>query len=359
MNIPENINISKYELIIHSNCNLRCTYCFDGYKSERNIYEFDKYKMNIDIIPDLFNFFDKASKNEFEVVLFGGEPLLNWNFFEFFVIESKKRFGNRITISTVTNGTLLNSSKIDFITHHNIGVLFSLDGIKESNMNRINKNGDPSWESAVKNLPELISKSINKKIQISMVINKNNYHLLYESYSFLSKLNVQVQLLFNYHEYFDDYIIESIEKDLFKIIENNIDLPIFFKKVMSKNYLKDNSYCGSANNTISINYLGDLYFCHQFIPVLSDKKGKYIYGNIHEGYTNENILKIFNERTSFNILKENKEMKCNTCEANYWCKGGCIAEHYSCENSNDIYYINNNICRLHTIFNKFINKVKN
>jgi len=357
MELIDEIKIKQYELILSEDCNLRCTYCFDNYLSDReNKCTIDNI-MSIDIIPNLLLFIDSTkSKENINISLFGGEPLLNWEFFTKFVIEAKKRYGNNCSISTVTNGTLLTTEKIDFLKYYDIGVSISLDGIELANICRINKNNENTWNSVINILPEVISKIPN--INIKMVVNKENYKYLYDSYKFLIKLIPSVEILFNYHtDWLTDTVLKEIEEVYYKLFIQEKEIPfISLQKFVNKNYIcGTDNFCGDAKDTISINPKGELFFCHQFIPKLNDKySGRLMsYGNIIDGFINKDIYNIFKDRTKFN--KWSKIVNCENCDAKSWCKGGCMAEHYNYNNNESFSIKNSNICKYNLMLNNIIN----
>jgi len=348
MKIPHEINLYNYELIISEDCNLRCKYCFDGYSSDRTNKCLPSNIMNAEIIPNLLLFIDKTKRKKFNVNLFGGEPLFNWTFFKQIVIELRKKYGfEDLTISTVTNGTLLDTEKISFIKKNDIGISVSIDGIKEANILRVDKNNNETWDKIVKILPELCSKVEN--INLKMVLNKENYKFLYNSYKFLSTFRREIEILVDFHnDWLNEDVLKHIENDYEKLfIEDRLPL---FSSLNRYKASKGKTFCAMAENSISINPLGEIFFCHQFVPKLNSGQKKEKFGNIVDGFINTKKFKEFNSRCNFS--EWSKTSKCNDCDLKSWCKGNCIAEHYHYNNSYDLNNINENICKYNRMLSK-------
>ena len=74
------------------------------------------------------------------------------------------------------------------------------------------------------------------------------------------------------------------------------------------------SGCGVGSEYLAVTPEGDLYPCHQFVG-----KDEYTLGNVNDGITEDERLKLFTELT----LYSRKE--CKTCFAKLFCSGGCAA----------------------------------
>lgn len=357
MLLPNNIDIKNYRLILTEDCNLRCTYCFDSFLSDRTSACTKENIMSVDIIPNLFLFIDSTRNNEmFNIELFGGEPLYNWKFFKRFIIEARKKYNDSCTISTVTNGTLLTTEKIDFFQKYDVGVSISIDGNEKANINRIDKSGNQIWNRVVQKLPEIAVKL--KRLNIQMVVNNNNYKHLEESYQLLSKFKAPVEILFDTH---NDWIDDKVEQEILNtlkslFIQKRLSLYRSLSKFMDPKYIDGaNNFCGIANNTITISPGGELYFCHQFMPKLnSNYKDKLIYGNIVDGFINKEVYSEFMKFTNFDQFID---QECQECPAKSWCKGGCIAERYTYNNSKKMSQKNPNICKTNLIISSLINEL--
>ena len=108
-------------LVINSQCNLKCAYCFGKYSSRSQSYwKLDDLKILID---DLYR------RGTRYVLVQGGEPLLHPNIREILAYLEKKN----IVSAIVSNGTLPNKFKEIRELAYLDNICFSLDGNREGN----------------------------------------------------------------------------------------------------------------------------------------------------------------------------------------------------------------------------------
>jgi len=361
INLPENFKgFKNYELVISEDCNLRCKYCFDDTLSDRKNEDCLPTIMPLDMIPRIQDFILKTRDKEFEgmhISFFGGEPLMNWDFIEKFVNTSKNIFDFRYSFSFGTNGTLLDDKKIDFILNNNINFTVSVDGKQKSHDKyRVYSDNKPSWNKSIIRLPEIAAKKINS-FSINLTLNPDTLDDLESNYLFIQELcDGRSQILINFDAIWspEDLIkLESIWNKMF--LYNDIPLP---KSYIDRIVGKTNSHCITPDYSISINVIGQLFFCHRLIPKMTDvKKCNYqdYYGDITQGLTTDYYDKI-KLRTTFDEWSIGKE--CENCTVKYSCYGGCIAAHQW--KTKDIDKIYKPLCDItHIIFNEnLINKIK-
>ena len=372
MIIPKDIALDSYELILTEDCNLRCKYCFDDYYSDRSECDYD-VKMKIDILDDLSAFimetFNRNKRVRF--TFFGGEPLINWEFIEAFV-ERSKEFKFDCEFSMNTNAILLDTKKIDFIIENRINISLSIDGTQRSHdINRITKGSKGSWELTMKHVPELLSKmkKVNMQANTLMVVNKNNYEHIAESYEFLAiKLGIITNILFDYTDDVSSKYLESINKQLEYLFVEKRFIPFVDlnnRILKPKELLKQNNYCFTPDRNVTISPSGKLFFCHQFVPKMYeiDSSFNQYYGDIKDGYTNSDYYYSFKNRCNFELFKKGKE--CEECIVSMWCKGGCLAGHWhGCalsykvdEIKDDKFNINENLCKINKTLHSLREKI--
>jgi len=366
MKVPSNANYSYYELILTEDCNLRCKYCFDDYFSDRTGCSYDT-SMSIDILDDLFNFIyntkAKDSRNPIKISFFGGEPFSNFKFMKAFVEKAEKEFNFPIRYSINTNGYNLNSEKIDFLVDNNISIAVSIDGNQKSHdFNRITVGGGNSWKNIMKSMPELLAKVRGRggNVTFMYTITEETIDELYDSYHFFANMGVNISLQFETEKKKSNEFHKKFEDTMRKLyVEEYMPWGSAFKDwIMNPNKHKANSFCFLPEQSISIAPDGHLYFCHRLAPKMSediDIKGKISYGNIKDGITNEKFYELMQKRTDFNSFKENTG--CKTCEAAYWCKGGCLASHWNDSNMSDINHLNPELCKINKMLTRIAKEI--
>ena len=107
--------------LLTGDCNLRCRYCF-----QEQVPESGTTKEVIDALAVY------CRENEIgRVELFGGEPLMDRDLFRYTVTQLENSCPD-IRISMITNGTLVDSPTMAFLKEHEISILLSLDGTRET-----------------------------------------------------------------------------------------------------------------------------------------------------------------------------------------------------------------------------------
>lgn len=317
--------IGFYQLMITNNCNLRCKYCFNDWEASKNEAKFTNISVSLD---DIVDFINKTRCTHITVEFAGAEPTLNFDFIQEFI---SKKIPN-VAYNIVTNGTMLNSEKIDFLLKHFNQISFSIDGNKRCNSYRIYPDGSNSWEQAISNLIEMISKSkyYNTFVGAMMAVHAGNLNIIDECYKFLSiDLGIQTEMFFDY---------KSLQKSVHQILRDKLyqmfiiqkmPLPsLFVDKVLSKKHHKSRFFCRDINRSITINMDGSLSFCHLLAPNINDKNiGKErVIGDIWHGINKESgFYKYLLKRQNLKFMREQEP--CKSCPAFEWCKGGCLATH--------------------------------
>lgn len=352
MIIPEKTSINYYELILTENCNLRCEYCFDSYYSDRCSGE--KANMPIELIDPLANFVRQTHNPRGKVVFsfFGGEPLLNWPFITSFVDYAKNNFRFKYIFGINTNSTLLDSSKIDYMLENQFRIAVSLDGIPEAhNLNRVDANGNPSWNESVVHIPELVAKAHRHRmtINVEMVVTGNNYQYFAESYKFLQEMGCTVVVLFDTCSSLEEEFFNSLEQQMVQLfIGEKRTMPvIFYKKILNASFYEQPTFCFHPHKNVSIAPDGKLYFCHMFVPKMAKEPTDEYYGDIWQGYYNHDYVNLIEQRVT-QFVKYNKE--CQGCIAKEWCKGGCLGAQY--HSDRNYLTCNSNMCKLYQMLSR-------
>lgn len=150
--VPENFTIKRLALVLTSDCNLRCKYCY----ADCGIYSFvTRTVMKNDSLQSILDYFLTSFKNVETIQFFGGEPSLCVKQIEFSVnyINNyckknpsyiKPRYG------IVTNGYALSNQLLDIFEQNDFTVTLSLDGpINVNDALRIDTQGKGSYERIV------------------------------------------------------------------------------------------------------------------------------------------------------------------------------------------------------------------
>lgn len=138
-----------HEFVVTLRCNLACRYCHssvvDPSRTDTDM-TLETAKKSVDF---LFTTPNPVLGIEFQ----GGEPLLNWPVVKFVVRYARAKAaatGRTLTVSLVSNFSLLNDERLDFLLENYVSLCTSLDGPPEvHDRNRPLLGGGPSQKSVV------------------------------------------------------------------------------------------------------------------------------------------------------------------------------------------------------------------
>ena len=110
-------------LVLTSQCNLRCAYCFENAKGPGRM-EWKILKAALDLAL-------KHGRRRTRIVFYGGEPLLEFDLTRKAIAyaERARAKHKRVSFTIVTNGTLLTGNRIAFLAKHSVNTQLSFDGV--------------------------------------------------------------------------------------------------------------------------------------------------------------------------------------------------------------------------------------
>ncbi|GAB4265692.1 MAG: thioether cross-link-forming SCIFF peptide maturase [Deferrisomatales bacterium] len=155
---PAAVPLGTLVLEVAQACNLRCTYCYaEGgtYGGPPRLLEPARARR-----AARFLLAHSGDREAVTLVLFGGEPLLNWPAVRAAVEEARRaadRVGKGLTLSLTTNATRLTADRARFLAEHRVGVTVSLDGPPEiHDANRPFPDGRGSYGEVLRGLGHLL-----------------------------------------------------------------------------------------------------------------------------------------------------------------------------------------------------------
>lgn len=157
-NFPKKEVMTMY-LILTRTCNLRCRYCFEV--ERKGVKEYSNETMTAEIAlgaVDIFSteFLQNRHNWNYQIILYGGEPIINWKVIEITLNYIKKnqadgKLPTNLKIALNTNGTLVVPSKAKLLSEHGVSVAVSIDGNKATHdRNRIDALGKGTFDRAIK-----------------------------------------------------------------------------------------------------------------------------------------------------------------------------------------------------------------
>jgi uncharacterized protein len=178
--------VTKLELFVTSDCNLRCRYCWVDKEPLKTSLETAKSAVD-------FLICESRGSESIHITLFGGEPLLEFDMIAQLVPYAKDeaaRCGKSLSWSLTTNGTLLDEEKMAFGAKWGLNYLVSLDGQKpEHDMFRVFPDGSGSFDTVVEAI-ERYGK-YQPWIGVRMTVNPETVDHLAEGVRFMRGIGVK------------------------------------------------------------------------------------------------------------------------------------------------------------------------
>ncbi|MCX7641276.1 MAG: His-Xaa-Ser system radical SAM maturase HxsB [Elusimicrobiales bacterium] len=347
-------------LVTTLRCNHKCVYCQSqavNMNSQNTDMSFQTAIKAIDIA------FNSPSKNliiEFQ----GGEPLCNWEVVKKATEYARKKeeeSDKKLSISIVTNLSLMDEKKADFLLKNEVSICTSLDGPKKlHNLNRIYSNAS-SYDITIKWI-----RYFNNKYE-------KQYGLPYKIFKPSALLTVSKDSLKYPKEIIDEYIknnlqtifirplspigfakkhwnivgytaiefIDFYKKSLKYILEQNIKGKILYEKTaqMLLNKMvnsKDSGFtdlrcpCGAAVGQIAYNFNGDIYTCDEGRMVAWEGDNSFKIGNITDNYNK--LITSPASRICIHTSNLENQPRCSRCPHKVWC-GVCPVVNYEAQGS--------------------------
>jgi len=271
-------------------CNHKCRYCHAAAASEiaKNM---DMTEETAKKVVDTIFY---TSNNNITIEFQWGEPLLNWNVIKYIVEYAKVKASHlmkNVTFALVTNLTLMDEEKLDYIIQNNIDISTSLDWDEEThNFNRTFNNWN-SFEKVVYWINKINDiykeKNIDKRVGALLTVTRktldkykeviDTYVWLWLDWVFLRALNPywfatkDIEKLW----YTTDEFIDFYKKSMDYIIDLNKTWVIFREKLSTiflykiltsndPNYLDERSPCGACIWQVAYNYDWKVYSCDEW-----------------------------------------------------------------------------------------------
>lgn len=326
-------------------CNLACRYCF----VEQHPH-FMSFQVAKDTVDWLYSNSQKKEKDgKCSINFFGGEPMLMYNEIIVPIVKyAEETYPNVFQFGITTNGTLVTEEVLQFFKNHNIGMLLSIDGNKETqDYNRPCRSGESSFDKI--NIPLILK--YNPTITFRSTVYPDTVQNTFENYLFAEKMGFQSifqiptirdqwteeQLNTLLEEYKKIYnyrlnqllnnimpirssILEKYER---KVFQNFIDKQDKEAKV---NVLR----CGLGTTSGSIGYDGNIYGCQE--QTSHDLKNYFLIGNIYTGGINQDKHSKLLKRYSQQLHCEPKVDKtlCKSCQLYNFCtiNDGCPSSQF-------------------------------
>lgn len=302
----KNRKVKTITFVVTDNCNLRCSYCYQGQK-KNNRMTFETAKAFIDKLleeandPESLINYENASGIIIEFI--GGEPLLEIDLIdkvcEYFIKELVARnspWATRFIINISSNGVEYYNEKVQrFLIKYDgkISIGITLDGNKElHDLCRVFPDGSGSYDIVSKAAIDCRDRYNQKSTKITIspdnvkFLSSASIHMIDLGFEYIYANCVYEEgwtkehalILYNELKLVADYIVEKKLSD--KLFYSMFDDEYF--KPMDEDDL--NNWCGGTGEMIAIDYKGQVYPCLRYMEnSLCGAQPPYIIGNTKDG----------------------------------------------------------------------------
>lgn len=296
-------------------CNMKCWYCYEKHRP--------KTPMSPKIQESVLRLLQEKVQNEklsfVNVGFFGGEPLLEFDGVVMPLLEEVEKMcetnGKKLTVSFVTNASLLTSERIDRLARMKVAspIVFqiAIDGDKHfHNQTKKSPLIEDSYTSVIKTIKELVSKNMLVTVRL------NTTHKNIESYQdvladFKDVSDEQrKRLKFDIQRVWQDTDCEFIKfkEQQLDLRDNLVDSGFFVTPMVEPN----RCYADTENHVV-INYNGDLFKC----------TARDFTHESREGVLTSSGGLVWNERYAERMRQKYGNETCFDCSIFPLCHGAC------------------------------------
>ena len=370
-------NYYTLEITTTQQCNMRCTYCFEGKELDDNTKALD-VNIIIQKVEELLNSATFREKhNGVTINFWGGEPTLNPDY----CITIIEAFRNRnVDFFFYTNGynytnidRILNNAKLFGVDDSRIRMQISFDG-KWNDESRVTAGKNGTSENVLNTMESLyknhtnIHVSFKSTLPVEKLVNSRND--VVENWEYFEALflifggRISYSPTLEYTQFYklNDKQIDNMKHQFNRIAKREIE---FYNKynrhLMSWFDVRTTQLCSAGMNIGNIDLEGNITMCHGALYT-GVEKSNLIVGNILEN--KPLATSILNMKAKhFKILEDHvssseiNKSDCYGCEATvcYQCPTVNYSNNKSLEESEKYHTPKKDLCKVYKTFGKISN----
>ncbi len=317
-------------------CNLNCTYCYLPESMRRHGQNMSKEQLT-EALDLLLDYFRRQMPPDVkpQLIFHGSEPMLN----RANVFATIDHFKDDFIFGIQTNGTLLDSEAIEFITSRGISLGLSLDGptAEITNRTRHTFSGHGIHDRVIDVMESL--RGYQNYSVITTVTTQNLEHLT-EMVELFHSLEVPTCMLnqvrctlpggLQVRPSDDDFTrsyIKALERthELYSetgrklVVANFANIVLAVVAPTARRLMCDISPCGGGRCFFAVNARGDLFPCSEFIGLPTFNGGNLFSGGLETCFETSAFQSVTGRK-----IEEIDE--CGTCPIRHFCGAPCPAE---------------------------------
>ena len=316
---------STLDMNLSDTCNLRCPWCYAcGGKGK---------PYSATHVADTFNWFfnqaDPRNKKGLRVNLYGGEPLIEFNHIQELIPQYNQKIPIPIKWSVVTNCTLLDAAKVDWLLANKVTIACSVDGIPAvQDVGRVYADGAGSSAIVAKNVLHLNScKPSSARMTVtpeSAAHVAESIRYLCEDLHFIGASAVPaagvnwtpeaLAVLKGQITEVTDWWLDNMRKGKHYGLYH---LKRVFRRIWQPG--RPQYACGAGRGMVGVDTLGNIWPCHRFC---GSTDTQYRLGTVYDGITNMDWYR----RIQAFDLRKMQHKGCATCPSRDACTTICLHE---------------------------------
>lgn len=302
---------SLHIVVVTLRCNFNCVYC---HASARNMKDCD-YDMSEETGRKTVERIFETSSEFVSIEFQGGEPLVNWDLIKFIVKEANeknKKYKKDLKFSMVSNFSLMDDKKFDFLIKNKVSLTCSLDGDRLlQNKNRPFAGSDSfdpveKWaKKFFKIYPKIQKEGYTSKMGALVTVTKfslDRWKEIVDTYVELGFDRIFLRPInpFGFSRekwetisYSAEDFLVFYKKSLEYILELNkkgtrfreVSASTFLKKMYDSRdpgFLELRSPCGAGIGQLAYHYNGDVYSCDEGRMMSMMGDDSFLLGNVTE-----------------------------------------------------------------------------
>lgn len=320
-----NFSPREVTLSLSSGCNLRCTYCYAHGGVNPMILQWQAIVRSVD---QLFVFALESGEQEAFLSFHGtGEALTRWNTLIKTVAYAKEKLpaGLRLRFALVTNGTLIDNAKAQWLKDNDFAITVSMDGLEETQNNQRPKaDGTGSYQDVVNGIKALVNVGANFAVRCT--ITGNNQSEMMDFLELCASLGCKDLSVVPFSSTGrGETGIKPIDPE--KFVQSYIQAQERAGKIGIRFSTPSGSlnnvsarYCDGDGNIFAVMPCGSISSCTRVTRQEDSLASKFFIGNVNE----EDGVSIFQEKVkALKDLNLYSFPECKDCYAKFSCCGGC------------------------------------
>lgn len=309
---------NRLVLMLAGGCNMGCSYCF-----ERDVPVYQKPNLMTREGADgvLEWYFAHQEGPTAHVQLYGGEPLLNWPILTY-VVERMEAWaaetGKTLTKYLITNGTLLDPARIQYLRDHDVSVQVSVDGDKKTHDRfRTMKGGQGTMDRIRPNIERLNEADVDFNLRAVLTRQNRDPEAVVGGLRSLGAERVSFEVVatdeplaqFDRNDWAE--FLEHHQAHLDQQFESWSALPADVQSMIIKLCEGQHVHfgCGAGKSEVTVAPDGSIYECQRIY--------RSPYANVKEGKGPKELASTF-------LTQVDDRDVCRSCWARYLCGGGCL-----------------------------------